>query len=329
MRILRSGPRFQAAAKCLGWQHFADDVLDRAAARERPHGDSARWSRAVEKLPKKIAGWSIERGAVRIRKTDNDSERRPADPDFDRVIREALSQLRPWRKGPWDFFAVDVDAEWRSDWKWERLRTALPAVPGRVLDVGGGNGYYAFRMIDCGGDAVLNIDPTALFQYQFEAAMRPLRDEPPIFTLPLADEDLPDSTKGFDLATSMGVLSHRRWPLAHLRLLRHVVRPGGLVLVETLVVPDDDDRVWTPPGRYAAMRNVWHLPSVARLRRWMAAAGFRDIEVIDVSETDTREQRSTEWMTFHSLRDFLDPADPSRTREGHPRPLRAMLRGQR
>ncbi|MBR9800034.1 MAG: DUF1698 domain-containing protein, partial [Gammaproteobacteria bacterium] len=37
------------------------------------------------------------------------------------------------------------------------------------------------------------------------------------------------------------------------------------------------------------------------------------------------EQRATDWMTYHSLSDFLDPADPSLTREGHPAPRRAVL----
>ena len=41
--------------------------------------------------------------------------------------------------------------------------------------------------------------------------------------------------------------------------------------------------------------------------------------------TSTEEQRRTEWMTTESLADFLDPEDSSKTREGYPAPLRAVI----
>ena len=47
--------------------------------------------------------------------------------------------------------------------------------------------------------------------------------------------------------------------------------------------------------------------------------------MVDVSVTTTDEQRSTDWMRFQSLTDFLDPEDPSRTIEGYPGPKRATL----
>jgi len=37
------------------------------------------------------------------------------------------------------------------------------------------------------------------------------------------------------------------------------------------------------------------------------------------------EQRRTPWMTFHSLEEFLDPEDNTRTIEGFPAPRRAIL----
>ncbi|MDQ6998657.1 MAG: DUF1698 domain-containing protein, partial [Mariprofundus sp.] len=54
-------------------------------------------------------------------------------------------------------------------------------------------------------------------------------------------------------------------------------------------------------------------------------AGFKDIQVIDVSPTTTDEQRATEWMTFESLPNFLSPNDHSLTIEGYPAPIRAVL----
>jgi tRNA (mo5U34)-methyltransferase len=44
-----------------------------------------------------------------------------------------------------------------------------------------------------------------------------------------------------------------------------------------------------------------------------------------VGLTSIEEQRSTDWMTFHSLANFLDPQDSSKSIEGHPAPRRAVF----
>ena len=80
-----------------------------------------------------------------------------------------------------------------------------------------------------------------------------------------------------------------------------------------------------PEGRYARMGNVWFLPSCDTLLGWLRKLGFAAAEVVDVNLTSTEEQRSTDWMRFHSLADFLDPQDPGRTVEGHPAPRRAII----
>ncbi len=73
------------------------------------------------------------------------------------------------------------------------------------------------------------------------------------------------------------------------------------------------------------MRNVWLLPTIAELRTWLSRTSYRDIELIDRSVTTTDEQRTTEWMPFESLREALDPDDPSRTIEGWPAPRRVVV----
>lgn len=80
-----------------------------------------------------------------------------------------------------------------------------------------------------------------------------------------------------------------------------------------------------PEDRYANMRNVWFLPSCATLIRWMARCGFSDIRVVDINTTSIAEQRSTEWMPFHSLNNFLDKNNPRLTCEGLPAPKRAIV----
>jgi tRNA (mo5U34)-methyltransferase len=47
--------------------------------------------------------------------------------------------------------------------------------------------------------------------------------------------------------------------------------------------------------------------------------------LIDVSSTSVEEQRSTEWMQFHSLKDFLSAENHQLTCEGLPAPKRAII----
>ena len=99
-------------------------------------------------------------------------------------------------------------------------------------------------------------------------------------------------------------------------------------MLETLVVDGELGLVLVPEGRYAQMRNVWFLPSVLTLESWLRKCKFKQVELVDVTPTSTLEQRSTEWMTFHSLANYLDPQDQSKTIEGHPAPVRAIFTAQ-
>ncbi len=262
------------------------------------HGDFERWQAVVAQL----------------RSASNDAER-----------RALLLQLAPWRKGPFDIGGVHIDAEWRSDLKWRRVEDAIAPLTGqRVLDVGCGNGYYALRMAESGAAAVLGIDPTLLYVMQFLAVTAHLPAKP-VAVLPLRLHELPDACHAFDTTFSMGVLYHQRSPLEHLRQLRGTLRRGGQLVLETIFMPGEESHACTPPDRYARMKNVWLLPSLAELSTWLRRSGFRDVEVVDTSITTSEEQRSTEWMSFESLADALNPEDPTRTVEGWPAPRRAIV----
>lgn len=123
----------------------------------------------------------------------------------------------------------------------------------------------------------------------------------------------------------MGILYHRRSPLDHLIQLKELLRPGGELVLETLVIEGDENDCLVPDGRYAKMRNVWFIPSVAMLEIWLKRTGFNSVRCVDVNVTSIDEQRSTEWMQFESLPDFLDPDNRSKTIEGHPAPIRATF----
>lgn len=307
------------------WADGVEAQLDQAL-HIAPHGDWASWRRAIEALPS-LGGGRVHAsgGALTL------SPSQPLGPARREALRTALEALHPWRKGPYRIDDLLIDTEWRSDWKWERVHPYLAALDDRlVLDVGCGNGYHCWRAAQAGARRVIGIDPMALFLAQFLAIRRLLAPLDPglaerVDLLPLGIEALPAGLARFDTVLSMGVLYHRRSPIDHLLELRGALRRGGQLVLETLVIEGAADRVLVPPGRYAKMRNVWFLPTTAMLETWLRRCGFKAVETVDVTPTRLEEQRATAWMRFESLADFLDPADRTRTIEGHPAPRRATL----
>ncbi|CAG0911331.1 unnamed protein product [Cyprideis torosa] len=159
---------------------------------------------------------------------------------------------------------------------------------------------------------------------QFEAVKR-FTENQAVDMLPLPLEALPENLCLFDTTFSMGVLYHRRSPIEHLLQLRDTLKPGGELVLETLVVDGPKGYSLVPDDRYARMRNVWFLPSLATLEHWMRRCDFVNIRVADTSTTTIEEQRSTDWMPTESLKDALSPENSQKTVEGLPRPVRATV----
>lgn len=301
-------------------------ILSRlAAAKPVPDDRHHRiWRAALDELPVGIAThWDVDGGIVRVHPAGDEDR-----PNLNR-LRQTLMRFHPWRKGPFEVLGVSIDSEWRSDTKWNRVAPWVDLKDAVVLDVGCGNGYYGWRMLDSGAASVAGIDPTPLYGHQYKIFERLLGEDPRHGWFPLGDQDLPADLAAFDVVCSMGVLYHRPNPIGHLTTLRGSLRPGGQLVLETLVIDGNDQGVLVPEGRYAQMRNVWFIPTPDLLARWLRRIRFTDVHIRDVTLTGVEEQRSTDWMTFHSLKDFLDPNDSSRTVEGHPAPRRAILTATR
>ncbi len=241
------------------------------------------------------------------------------------ALRQTLMQFHPWRKGPFRFFNIDMDTEWRSNLKWNRFAQAVDFRGKAVLDVGCGNGYYGWKMLAAGADFVLGCDPFLLYLMQFEVFNKYALNPRQHFVVPMTDAELPGDAAAFDITCSLGVLYHRTSPIDHLQKLASTLKPGGLLLLETLVIDAAQPAVLVPEKRYAKMRNVWFIPSIPMLQLWLKRIGYHHIQVLDVTATTSQEQRKTDWMTFESLDDFLDPTDRTRTIEGYPAPCRAIL----
>ena len=284
------------------------------------NGNAAKWLETVELLPEEMTSvFDLNASQIKI------GEATDLDDVVQAVLLEQLKTFHPWRKGPFDVFGIHIDTEWRSDWKWDRLKQHIKPLNSRlVLDVGCGNGYHCWRMLGAGAKMVVGIDPLLLNVMQFQV-IRKLYGEVPVYVLPIGLEQMPAATKVFDTVFSMGVLYHRRSPIDHLLELKDCLRSGGELILETLVIEGKEGEVLMPEGRYAKMRNVWFLPSCDTLLSWMKRCGFKNCRVVDVSATTIEEQRSTEWMQFHSLKEFLDPNNRHLTCEGLPAPKRAII----
>ncbi|QDY42178.1 tRNA 5-methoxyuridine(34)/uridine 5-oxyacetic acid(34) synthase CmoB [Candidatus Pantoea soli] len=286
--------------------------------RENLHGHFRTWEKSVDNLPLLVPQQLDLLHSVSAQHDDLTDRQRAG-------IEKLLRNLMPWRKGPFSLYGTQIDTEWRSDWKWDRVLPHISSLAGRtVLDVGCGSGYHMWRMIGAGAQLVVGIDPMQLFLCQFEAVRKLLGDDRRAHLLPLGIEQLP-ALQAFDTVFSMGVLYHRRSPLDHLLQLKNQLVHEGELVLETLVIEGDENAVLVPGERYAQMRNVYFIPSAAALKNWLEKCGFVDVRIADYAVTSVEEQRRTDWMTSESLAEFLDPGDSSKTVEGYPAPLRAVL----
>ncbi len=110
--------------------------------RNRQHGDIPRWRAAVDELPE------IEAALVELQASSVTAAGNALHPQQIEALKQTLLRLSPWRKGPYHLHGVQIDTEWRSDWKWNRILPHIRPLGDRcVLDIGCGNGKTA--QADC------------------------------------------------------------------------------------------------------------------------------------------------------------------------------------
>ena len=299
------------------WLESIAPVVESQSSPSR-HGHFPGWLEALHSLPPCTSATTCLDADVVSAKSNTLSEHK-------QQIKTALLQLSPWRKGPFQVEDIFVDTEWQSFLKWNRIAKQISPLKGRtILDVGCGNGYYAYRMLGAGAKTVVGVDPGELFCTQFAAINHFVKTDTAA-VLPLTGEMVFEQPYLFDTVFSLGVLSHRRNPDEHLNGLLMCLKPGGELVLETLVIDSKDIEQLIPEDRYANMRNVWKLPNVAHLIKQLELAGFQSVRCVDVTRTTTKEQRPTEWMPSYSLENALNPADQSLTVEGYPAPTRAVI----
>ncbi|GAB4280234.1 MAG: tRNA 5-methoxyuridine(34)/uridine 5-oxyacetic acid(34) synthase CmoB [Candidatus Rifleibacteriota bacterium] len=303
------------------WKDSFFTAIERELA--RPDGNLPRWQEKFAELPELVAeDYSLNESVVRIGTDQQLTKEKTSE------LKKLLLEFMPWRKGPYNLFGVHIDTEWRSDMKWDRISSKISDLRGRIVaDIGCGNGYHMFRMLAAGAQGVVGADPSILFLMQFMIFKKYLPNLP-VYLLPIGIEDFPE-TQSFDTVFSMGVFYHRKSPFDFLRSLKMLMKKGGELVLETLIIPGGKNTVLVPENRYACMKNVWFIPSVETMTDWMKKAGFLNVRLIDSCKTTFEEQRATEWITGKSLDSFLDSKDDARTVEGYPAPVRAVFVAER
>ena len=238
-------------------------------------------------------------------------------------IEELLLQLMPWRKGPFRINDTYIDSEWDSRKKWERFQKLNISLKGKsILDVGSGNGYYAFKMLGMGADKILCLEPNLMHVSQFSAINHFISSDN-IRMVPERLEHLGLANTNFDLIFSMGLLYHQRNPEEHLLELIRLLSKKGQLILETIIAPEECGIALEPEGgRYAAMPNVHYVHSDYGCKSIFDELDLKLIAETDSVLTDQEEQRKTKWMPFKSFESALNEENKSITVEGYPAPQR-------
>lgn len=251
------------------------------------------------------------------------------DPVWSQDLAALVKTLIPWKKGPLQILDTSIDAEWRSDWKWNRISEHVSFEDKVVGDIGSHNGYFMFTASALRPRLVVGLEPVFRPTAQF-ILLQALGAFPATYSEPLGIEDIDVVyPQFFDTLLCMGILYHQTDPVGCLRKMYASLKPGGELLVECQGISSDDGQVLVPSVRYCGALGVWWLPSALALQIWMRRAGFRDVELFDSRPLTSDEQRATEWTLGKSFIDAVDPNDSSKTIEGYPVPWRHCVKARR
>lgn len=241
-------------------------------------------------------------------------------------LEEALKAFLPWKKGPYDICGHRIDSEWRSDLKWRRILPHLGDLSGQVVaDIGCHNGYYMYQLRALGAKNVIGFEPMPIHYFNHQL-LQTLYPTPEISLELFGVEQIDLFPESFDTILCMGILYHHTDPIGLLRKMRMALKPKGRIIIDCQGIPGDDSLSLTPTNRYAGASGVWFLPTMSCLQNWARRAGLSRQTPFYSAPLDSSEQRATQpWADVKSLKDFLNPSDPTQTIEGHPAPWRHYL----
>ncbi|CAA6821802.1 MAG: tRNA (5-methoxyuridine) 34 synthase [uncultured Sulfurovum sp.] len=242
-------------------------------------------------------------------------------------IYETAKLMHPWRKGPFQVGDTFIDAEWKSNLKYNLLRPHFDLKNKIVGDIGCNNGYYLFRMMEDKPKQLIGFDPSAITYCQFKFLEHFMQTG--IKYELLGVEHVEHYEHKFDTLFCLGVLYHRSDPIGMLKSLFKGLNQHGELILDTFMIEGEEEVCLTPRDRYSKMGNIYFIPTVNALKNWCYRAGFEEVEVLDIVKTEHTEQRKTEWINTQSLDDFLDKENQNKTVEGYPAPKRVYIKAKR
>lgn len=266
------------------------------------------------KIPRNAnSKWTINKGALCIKTAKEISAKH---------YTQLFKKFNPWRKGPFKINDINIETEWRSYLKINRLLKHVSFENKTVLDIGCGSGYFLYQLKHNQAKTVIGIDPFELFYFQY-LILNQLTHETHIHFLPIKwQESHCFKANNFDVVMCMGVLYHQKRPTELLNQIYQLLKENGVFVLETLIA---ENKSLIPEGRYANMRNVYIIPSIDQIKTWITNIGFKSITCINQSQTTQYEQKKTPWSPNYSLIESLDQKNNNLTVEGHPRPKRAIF----
>lgn len=242
-------------------------------------------------------------------------------------IQDKLKAFMPWRKGPFSVFGIDIDAEWRSERKWQRLLADIPDLMDKVIaDIGCNNGYYMFRMVPYQPKIVVGFEPSVQHYYCFQA-LKNMAGLNNLHIDLLGVEHINLFPQTFDVIFLLGIIYHRISPIDVLKDIFTALKPGGRLILESQAIPGEEPYALFPDKTYAKVPGTYFVPTGKCLENWMKRSGFAEVRLFDSHPMSSEEQRRTEWMTFESFSDYINPENSLLTVEGYPAPCRVFLSG--
>lgn len=246
--------------------------------------------------------------------------------DEQQTVHQVLRSLMPWRKGPFSVFGIEIDAEWRSERKWNRIIPELPDLTDKVIaDIGCNNGYYMFRMASHRPAYILGFEPYVHHYYAFHT-LNTFAHQKNLGVELLGIDHLPLFPESFDVIFCLGILYHRPSPIEALRDLHVALKPNGTLFIESQAIPGREPVALFPETTYAKVPGTWFVPTASCLHNWLTRTGFNKVRLFHDHAMSSAEQRRTSWMTFESYEDFIDNKNPALTVEGFPAPRRVFFK---
>lgn len=239
-------------------------------------------------------------------------------------LKNQINLLAPWRVGPYKLFDYDIESEWNSFYKFNRLKDFIPNLKNKIVaDLGGNNGYFSFRLSSYNPKLIVLSEPGAKNYFQYMLLQKFLKIEN-IVHEPIKAENFSIFNNFFDVIFCLGVIYHQRNPLLMLNECYKALNKNGVLVLETIIY-DKDEPIALCPKTYSKMRNVWFLPTPSCLKRWLEVSNFTILKESTISTTTFNEQHKTKDATFESLEDFLDKNNPKLTIEGYHAPKRYII----